>query len=92
MIEAHLKSVIDISISKIKIVFATGNPHKVREIRSILKDFPIIINERNLKGSEIQTDRLKDVAKSSILGAVHKSKNPTIVEDAGLFIKPLQMP
>lgn len=75
---------------KFTIIFATGNPHKVHEAQSILKGYPIIIEQRNVKGPEIQSENLEDIAKTSVLWAVKKSDAPTFVEDAGFFIEALK--
>ena len=74
----------------ITIVFATGNPNKVHEIRLILKEYPITIEERDQKGREIQSEDLEEVAEASVLWAVEKIRAPTIVEDSGLFIDALR--
>lgn len=75
---------------KFTIIFATSNPNKVREVKSILKGHPITIKQKNVKGPEIQSEDLEDVAKTSVLWAAKKSSSPTIVEDAGLFIEALK--
>lgn len=73
-----------------KIIFATGNRHKLREVQAILHDWPIIVEQRDLKGREIQSEDLTDIATASVVWAVKKSGGPTFVEDAGLFVDALQ--
>ncbi len=73
-----------------KLIFATGNLHKLHEVKFILQEYPLIIEQRPLKGIEIQSDELEEVARASVLGAVQKSGAPTFVEDTGLFVEALK--
>jgi XTP/dITP diphosphohydrolase len=73
-----------------KLIFATGNLHKLHEVKFILNEYPLIIEQRPLKGIEIQSDDLDEVAITSVLGAVQKSGAPTFVEDTGLFVEALK--
>lgn len=75
---------------KIKVIFATGNLHKVREIHSIVKNYPITIKQINLKGYEIQAINLEDIAKNSVIWAIKQSRDATFVEDTGLYIEALK--
>lgn len=75
---------------KIEVIFATGNRHKLHEVASILKDYPIILTQRDMKGLEIQSEDLKEIARTSVLWTVKKSGCPTFVEDAGLFVEALR--
>jgi XTP/dITP diphosphohydrolase len=76
--------------TKRKVVFATGNRHKLHEVESILKDYPIIIEHRNIKGPEIQSDDLNEIAKTSVAWTLKKCGCPSFVEDAGLFVTVLR--
>jgi XTP/dITP diphosphohydrolase len=73
-----------------KLIFATGNLHKLHEVQFTLKEYPLIIEQRPLKGIEIQSDDLGEVAITSVLGAVQRSGAPTFVEDTGLFVEALK--
>lgn len=73
-----------------KIIFATGNLHKLHEVKCILKEYPLLIEQRPLKGIEIQSDDLEEVATTSVLWAVQRSDAPTFVEDTGFFIEALK--
>ena len=42
-----------------------------------------------MKGDEIQSDSLKEIAKSSVINAYKRTHLPIFVEDAGLFIDAL---
>jgi XTP/dITP diphosphohydrolase len=71
------------------IFFATGNINKFNEARHILREFNIVVGMLRVKAVEIQNDSLEEIAKISVLEAFKKTKLPTIVEDAGLFIETL---
>jgi XTP/dITP diphosphohydrolase len=68
------------------VFFATGNINKFNEVRSILSQYGIAAGMLKLKGDEIQSDSLKDIAQKSVLNAYRRCKLPVFVEDAGLFI------
>ena len=77
-------------IPKHKVVFfATGNIHKFNEVRSILSKFGFAVGMLRLKGDEIQSDSLKEIADAAVTNAYNRTKLPIFVEDAGLFINAL---
>ncbi len=69
--------------------FATGNIHKIKEIQHFLKDYPIEIKGIDLKGKEIQSETIEEIAEVSLLQAYKKLGKPIFTEDTGLFIKML---
>jgi XTP/dITP diphosphohydrolase len=71
------------------VFFATGNINKFNESRSILRPFGISVGMLRMKGDEIQSDSLKDIAQSSAINAFKRTHLPIFVEDAGLFIDDL---
>jgi XTP/dITP diphosphohydrolase len=71
------------------VFFATGNVHKFNEIRSILKSLGLSVAMIRLKGDEIQSDSLQEIASKSVKNAFRCSGLPIFVEDAGLFINSL---
>jgi XTP/dITP diphosphohydrolase len=71
------------------IFFATGNINKFKEARSILNFYGLAVAMLRVKGNEIQSDNLKEIAETSALNAFKKSRLPILVEDAGLFIDAL---
>ena len=74
-------------LPKRKVVFfATGNIHKFNEARSILSQDGIAVGMLSMKGDEIQSDNLKDIAQKSVQNAYKRCHLPIFVEDAGLFI------
>ena len=73
----------------LKIIFATSNLNKAREVAHILESFRIDVKHVNLKLTELQSDSLEEIAKASALEAAHRVGKPVIVEDSGLFIRSL---
>jgi len=71
------------------VFFATGNVNKFNEARSILSPYGIAVGMLRVKGDEIQSDSLKEIAQASVINAYKRSRLPIFVEDAGLFIDAL---
>ena len=71
------------------IFFATGNINKFNEARNILSHYGISFGMLRMKGDEIQSDSLKEIAQTSAVKAFKLSRLPIFVEDAGLFIDAL---
>jgi XTP/dITP diphosphohydrolase len=71
------------------IFFATGNIHKFNEARVVLAEHGLATGMLKMKGVEIQSDSLAEIAATSALGAFKQCRLPVIVEDAGLFIDAL---
>jgi len=69
--------------------FATGNINKFNEARSILSPYGFAVALLRVKGHEIQSDNLKEIAQASAINAYKQSSLPIFVEDAGLFIDAL---
>ena len=68
------------------VFFATGNIHKFQEARSILGGMGIAVGMLKLKGDEVQSESLQEIAENSVQNAYRRSHLPIFVEDAGLFI------
>lgn len=71
------------------VFFATGNIHKFNEVRSAISQHGITIGMLKIKGVEIQSDQLNEIAATSAINAFKRCRLPVIVEDAGLFIDSL---
>ena len=71
------------------VFFATGNINKFNEVRDILRQYCISVGMLKLKGDEIQSDSLKEIAQKSVIYAYKRCQLPIFVEDAGLFINEL---
>jgi XTP/dITP diphosphohydrolase len=68
------------------VFFATGNINKFNEARSILGSYGVAVGMLKLKGDEIQSDSLQEIAEKAVLSAYRRCHLPIFVEDAGLFI------
>ena len=71
------------------VFFATGNIHKFKEARSILSPMGFAVAMLKVKGEEIQSDSLKEIAQTAALNAFKQVHLPIFVEDAGLFVNAL---
>ena len=72
------------------VFFATGNIHKFNEARIILAKFGIAVGMLKVKGAEMQSDSLREIAQASAQKAFKRCRLPVMVEDAGLFIEALK--
>ena len=88
--DATLKNANSNTDFKGKIVFfITGNFHKFNEVRSILSPLGIAVGMLRVKGNEIQSDNIIEIAENSAVEAFSRCHLPLIVEDAGLFVDAL---
>jgi XTP/dITP diphosphohydrolase len=71
------------------VFFATGNVHKFDEARNLLAKIGIAVGMLKVKGEELQSDSLVEIAQASAREAFNRCYLPVIVEDAGLFIEAL---
>lgn len=72
-----------------EVLFATSNPHKIKEARDVGKDYGIEFVQLKESYPEIRDE---DVAKVAEDGARHiydKMKKPVVVDDTGLYIEAL---
>jgi XTP/dITP diphosphohydrolase len=81
-----LKEEVDTPRLTREIAFATSNDHKYAEVVTILKPFGITVTRLKNKGTEIQSDDLREIASFASKIAYTEYACPLIVEDAGLFI------
>ncbi|MGB8216750.1 MAG: XTP/dITP diphosphatase [Candidatus Methanoperedens sp.] len=72
-----------------KIIFVTGNPHKVREAGDILSHLGITVEQNNCGYPELQEDELEPIASFGARWAADKQGNEVMVDDSGLFIEAL---
>ncbi len=72
------------------IFFATGNIHKFNEARAVLAEQGLATAMLRMKGVEIQSENIAEIAGTSALSAFKQSHLPIIVEDAGLFVDALK--
>jgi XTP/dITP diphosphohydrolase len=73
-----------------KVVFlASNNIHKYQESKAVLSEFGIALGMLRVKGHEIQSESLKEIAQENAKDAFALCSLPIIVEDAGLFVDAL---
>lgn len=72
-----------------KIIFVTGNAHKVREANDILSCVGIIVEQNNYGYPEIQEDNLEAIARFGARWAANQLNSEVMVDDSGLFIQAL---
>ncbi len=72
------------------VFFATGNIHKFNEARVVLAEHGLAAAMLRMKGVEIQSESLTEIAGTSALGAYKQAHLPVIVEDAGFFVDALK--
>ncbi|MGI0115205.1 non-canonical purine NTP pyrophosphatase [Zooshikella sp. RANM57] len=74
-----------------EINFVTKNPHKAKEVQSILgNDIGVSIVHASLKIHEIQTEDINLIVRDKILKAFRQIGRPVFVEHTGLYIDSLQ--
>jgi len=71
------------------ILFATDNVNKFNEARKVLAEFKVAVGMLRVKGLEVQSNSLEEIARSSVLDSFERCHLPIIVEDAGLFVQEL---
>ncbi len=69
--------------------FATSNPHKFREARYALSAFPIRLRRIGIKGTEVQSEDVAEVASRAAAEAYARSGRRLFVEDTGLYVRSL---
>ena len=69
--------------------FLTGNRDKFLEARSILTPFGIRVQHLRISKVEIQSPRPESIARFALEEALKSQRRPLVVEDSGIFIKPL---
>jgi XTP/dITP diphosphohydrolase len=72
-----------------KIIFVTGNPHKVSEATAILSPLGIEILQNNCGYPELQEDGLEAIANFGAKWAANKLNCEVMVDDSGIFIEAL---
>ena len=72
-----------------KIIFASTNEGKFKEILLYLRNFDIEIEFMRFKSTEIQSEILEEIVMEKSKVAYKKIDRPLIVEDTGLFINSL---
>jgi len=72
-----------------KIIFVTGNAHKVKEAGDILSPLGISVEQNNCGYPELQEDELEKIAAFGAEYAADHLGREVMVDDSGLFIRAL---
>ncbi len=73
-----------------EIWFATSNGHKFKEACLALQQLGITPRRLPTKGTEIQSDDVREIARRAALETFRSARRPLFVEDAGLFVASLR--
>jgi len=87
--KTHKISKMDFKLKGKMVFFVTGNIHKFNEVRLLLSEHNIVAGMLKIKGMELQSDNLTEIATASAIDAFKRCHLPLIVEDAGLFVEVL---
>jgi len=74
----------------LEIRFVTKNPHKAKEVESIIDDIGISIIHAPLTIHEIQTEDIHEIVRDKVLKAFNQIGRPVFIEHTGLYIESLQ--
>lgn len=72
-----------------EISFATKNPHKVEEVKSMLGNIGVSIIHSPLKIHEVQTEDISHIVRDKVLKAFSQIGRPVFIEHTGLYIDSL---
>ena len=72
-----------------KIAFITGNPHKLEEAKSVLKDYDITIESLQFDIEEIQHYNPLEITKAKVRAAYEKAGQSVVVNDSSWEIPAL---
>ena len=72
-----------------KIAFITGNPHKLEEAKSVLKNYEIVVESLQFDIEEIQHYNPLEITKAKVRAAYEKADQPVVVNDSSWEIPAL---
>ncbi len=72
------------------IIFVTGNPHKVKEVKDILSPLGITVEQNDCGYPELQETELEPIAAYGAEWAANMLSSEVMVDDSGLFIEALK--
>jgi len=73
----------------VEISFVTKNPHKAKEVETILGNIGVSIVHTPLTIHEIQTEDIKHIVRDKVLKAFKQVGRPVFIEHTGLYIDSL---
>lgn len=65
-----------------RITFATGNPHKLEEARSVLEGYGIVVEPLQIDIDEIQHHDPLKITEAKVKSAHEKAGQPVVVNDS----------
>ena len=74
----------------VALYFATKNLGKFREAKLLMTEYGVSLERLDADKVEIQSDSVEEIASYAALDLASKFKVAVVVEDAGLFIRPLK--
>ncbi len=72
-----------------KVLFATGNPGKLREVKAKFAPLGFEVEQLVDEYPELQVDTLEEVVEFGLEWLYGRHKTPIIIDDSGLFIEAL---
>ena len=72
-----------------KVLFATGNPGKLREVQAKFAPLGFEVEQLKDEYPEIQADTLEEVVQEGLKWLYERHKTPIIIDDSGIFIEAL---
>jgi XTP/dITP diphosphohydrolase len=70
-----------------KVTFISTNKHKFKEVKDVLKEYPIDLEWLEMKYDEDHEDGIEETAKKAAEKLANELKKPIILEDTGLFFE-----
>jgi len=70
-----------------KIIFITTNKYKFKEVRGILKDYPIELEQLSMEYEENHDSGIEEIARGVARKLAIEIGEPILVEDTGLFFE-----
>ena len=70
-----------------KIFFVTTNKHKFQEVRDILKDYPIELEQLDREYEENHDEEMEVIARDAARKLARELGSPVVLEDTGLFFQ-----
>jgi len=70
-----------------KISFVTTNPHKFKEVKDILSDYPVELEHLDMEYEENHDASLEEIARQAAAQLAQQLNKPIVLEDTGLFFE-----
>jgi non-canonical purine NTP pyrophosphatase (RdgB/HAM1 family) len=70
-----------------KITFITTNKHKFEEVKNVLKDYPVELEQLNMEYEENHDAKIEEVARDAAKKLAKELNKPIVLEDTGIFFE-----